>query len=142
MKKKDTDKLLEELQHVQSMENFLKCNEPELAIDTLAEYLQKLLERKGLAKSDIVKASCLEEAYAYHIFSGKKNPSKVKVLAIAIAMKLDLRETQYLLKAAKVSELYARNIWDSVLIYAINKKLNVIQTNELLESLSISPYIG
>lgn len=142
MKKKDTDKLLEELKSAQSIEAFIKNNDLDLTKLTLAELLTKLLADKRLVKSDIIKSSCLEEAYAYHIFAGKKNPSRIKVLTLAVAMKLDLQETQYLLKSANVGELYARNKWDSVIIYALNKKLNVMQTNAVLNDLSMQPYLG
>ena len=79
------------------------------------------------------KQSGLTREYAYHIFSGdRKNPSRPKVLALGLAMQLNLDEIQYLLKYAKQNPLYPRNPWDSVVIFAVERHLGVLETNELL----------
>lgn len=68
----------------------------------------------------------------YQIFSGVRNPSRDSLIAICIAMRLELAEAQNLLKYAGFGQLYARNVRDSVLIHGICKKLTVPQINELL----------
>ena len=99
----------------------------------LNEYLEKLLAEKNLEKKEVVERSGLNREYAYHIFSGlKKNPSRPKILAIALSMKLNLDEIQYLLRYARLGALYPRNQWDAVIISAVEQKLSVAQTNELL----------
>ena len=47
-------------------------------------------------------------------------------------MQLNLDEIQYLLKYAKQNPLYPRNPWDSVVIFAVERHLGVLETNELL----------
>jgi hypothetical protein len=47
-------------------------------------------------------------------------------------MGLNLDEVQYLLRYAGLGVLYPRNQWDAVIISAVEQKLNVAQTNELL----------
>ena len=93
-----------------------------------------MLDEKHLNKSEIIKQSGLNREYAYHIIEGnRKNPSRPKVLAIGMAMGLNLDEMQYLLKYAKQNPLYPRDPWDSVIIFAIEQRLNVLETNELLD---------
>ena len=96
------------------------------------EYLKNLLDEKHLNKSEIIKQSGLNREYAYHIIEGnRKNPSRPKVLAIGMAMGLNLDEMQYLLKYAKQNPLYPRDPWDSVIIFAIEQRLNVLETRTL-----------
>ena len=132
---KDTDELFVELKSERNVENYLSRNKNEFMI-SLSEYLENLLAEKNLVKQEVVAKSRLSREYAYHIFAGnRKNPSRPKILAIGIAMDLNLEEMQYLLKYAKLPPLYPRSQWDSITISAIEQKLNVIQTNELLHRL-------
>ena len=86
--------------------------------------------------AEVVKRSGLNREYAYHIFNGRaKNPSREKILALATAMALNLDEVQYLLRYARQGLLYPRNPWDAVIISALEQKLSVAQTNELLRQL-------
>lgn len=129
---KDTDELFAELKTASNVESYLNSNRNEFAVP-LHEYLKHLLDEKHLNQSEIIKLSGLNREYAYHIFKGNKtNPSRPKVLAIGIAMELNLDEMQYLLKYAKQNPLYPRNPWDSVIIFAVEQQFNVLQTNELL----------
>lgn len=133
--KKSTTELFTELKENKNIEGYLNRNQEEFMVP-LHEYLTNLLTEKSLLKKDVVRNSGLNREYAYHLFAGTKDkPSRQKVLAIGIAMGLNLEEMQYLLKYAKLNILYPRNQWDSVIISAIEQKLNVIETNHLLEQL-------
>ena len=133
--KKDTEELFVELKEDKNIKGYLNRNQNEFALP-LNEYLTNLLKEKHLTKQEVVDKSGLNREYAYHIFSGnRKNPSRVKILAIGIAMGLNLEEMQYLLQYVKQSPLYPRNQWDSVIISAIGQHLNVIETNDLLHQL-------
>lgn len=129
---KSTGELFTELKEDKNLRGYLKQNREEFILP-LSEYLEKLLAEKNLTKKEVVEQSGLNREYVYHIFSGlKKNPSRPKILAIAIAMGLNLDEVQYLLRYAGLGVLYPRNQWDAVIISAVEQKLNVAQTNELL----------
>ena len=129
---KNTGDLFAELKVEKNVGNYLERNQTEFAVP-LNEYLSKLLIEKSLIKSEVIKQSGLTGEYAYHIFSGnRKNPSRPKVLALGLAMQLNLDEIQYLLKYAKQNPLYPRNPWDSVVIFAVERHLGVLETNELL----------
>lgn len=55
-----------------------------------------------------------------------------KLLALCFAMTLTLDEVQHLLTIADVGILYPRVKRDSILIFALHKKLDVTTCNELL----------
>lgn len=133
--RKDTDELFFELKEERDLQSYRDRNQYEFLVP-LHEYLESLLTAKNLLKRDVIEQSGLNREYAYHIFSGnRKNPSRPKILALAIAMGLDFDEIQYLLRYAGQSPLYPRNPWDSVIISAIRQKLTVPQTNDLLNQL-------
>lgn len=132
---KSTGELFTELKKEKNLRDWRTNNSAEFVM-SLGEYLEKILADKNLTKQEVIERSGLNREYAYHIFSGKrKNPSRPKVLALAIAMGLNLDEVQYLLRYARHGVLYPRNQWDAVIISAIEQNLSVMQTNELLNSL-------
>lgn len=67
----------------------------------------------------------------------KQNLSRDKVLALALAMKLTTKETQHLLHYAGAGALYVRDHWDSVLWYALEHRMGVVDTNLLLTELNL-----
>ena len=100
---------------------------------TLKDYLNILIEKHNLKKSVIIKESQLGEPFTRQLFSGiRSKPSRDKVLALAIAMKITLEECQKLLRAAQVNELYPKNRRDAIIIYGLAKKLTVPQVNDIL----------
>ena len=132
---KNTGELFTELKEDKNLSKYFRQNREEFILP-LNEYLEKLLAEKNLTKKEVIERSGLNREYAYHIFSGKKNnPSRAKILALAVAMGLNLDEVQYLLRYAGHGVLYPRNDWDAVIISAVEQKLSVMQTNELLHDL-------
>lgn len=60
---------------------------------TFSEYLQKLISGKGLTNVDVYKRANLTKQYFSKLMNGKVNPTKEKLLCIAVALCLDLDET-------------------------------------------------
>ena len=141
MLEKNTAQLENELSDAVDMKKFLADNEENFRKFTLAEYLRRLLTEKNLSKAQVIKNSQLDEGYAHHIFGGRKNPSREKILSLALAMKLTPKETDYLLYYAGHNKLYVRDEWDAVIAFALENNKTVLQTNELLEELNLSPLI-
>lgn len=140
---KDTGQLKNELKETSDIEKFVNDNEENFRDFTLESYLKYLLETKQLNKADIIRESKLDIGYAYHIFAGqKKRPAREKILAVALAMKLEVDEAQRLLYYAGAETLYVRNPWDSVILYALDKHLSVEATNDLLNHLSEADNLG
>ena len=140
---KSTEELKNDLRQASGLESFLVDNRKDFRQYTLAEYLHHLLKEKRLIKKDVVRDSLLERLYAYHIFAGrKKNPSRNKVISLALAMKLTPEETQYLLYYAGTEQLYVRNPRDSILWYALDHHISVIDTNIMLQMMSESPLLN
>ncbi|MBR1552758.1 MAG: helix-turn-helix domain-containing protein [Schwartzia sp.] len=143
MPEKDTQSMEHELSAAEDFDDFWAENGENFRERTLAEHLRALLTEKGMSQAEVIRRSCLEPKYANHIFAGrKKRPSRAKVLSLALAMELSPREAQYLLGYAGVGRLYVRNPWDSVLWYALERRMTVMETNALLEKLAKAPLLG
>lgn len=130
MKEPLTEELLGELLSSPDPVKFAKKHR--LADKSLAECLGELLEEKGLARIDVVREAGLNETFGYQIFKGQRNPSRNKVLQIAFAMHLDLRETNRLLRAAGVNDLYCKNRRDAIVIFCLDKGYTLRKTDEEL----------
>lgn len=125
-----TEELLDELLEAPSIDSFIeRHNEP---ARTLADYLNKLLEAKRLKRSQVVRMANLNETFGYQIFTGARNPSRDKVLQIAFAMALALRETNRALEAAGVSSLYSKDRRDAIIIFCLDRGCSLQKVNEEL----------
>lgn len=132
MPAKDTEQLENELTAADDVKKFLDDNAENLREFTFAEYLKLLMIKKNLRQRDLIYESCVGSGYAPHIFSGRNIPSREKVLMLALAMKLSPDETNYLLYYSGHEKLYARNPWDAIIRFALEKCKSISETNELL----------
>ena len=130
--KKDTSEIVKELGLSQDFQTFYNENKEYMISADLAELLADFIRSKGLKKSQVIKNAEFSEVYGYQIFSGVRVPERKKLLCLAVAMKLNIDETQQLLKCAGYSQLYVKLPFDSVLLYGLCKELSVVQINELL----------
>ena len=130
---KKTEELLQELKSAQDMTEYLTSNQEEFITKDFFTYLKEYTDRMGFDKSEVVKRSSLDRFYVYEIYRGRKIPTQSKIICLALALELTLDETQHLLMTAARPVLYPKKKRDSVLIFAINNKKTVIETNLLLE---------
>ena len=86
-----------------------------------AEYLNCLLDKKGLKRASVIKAAGLNETFGYQIFKGERQGSRNKMLQLAFAMQLSLTEANRLLQAARVNELYPKDRRDAIIIFCLDK---------------------
>ena len=132
MIKKPTNELMDALNQSSSIEEYIN-NEQDYMIDsTISDYLNQLLNEKSLKKSAVIKNSELNEIYGYQIFSGKRIPSRDRLISIAFGMGLSLDEAQTLLKYAGFAPLYPKQKRDSLLIWGISHQFSIYQINDLL----------
>lgn len=132
MQNKTTDELGHEIKAATDIEDYLESNQENLILQNLPEYLGTLLSCRKITKADIVRGSLLSKAYVYQIFSGEKNPSRDKLIALAFGMRLSEEETQTLLKLSKNAKLYARDKRDSIILFALQRKMSILKVNDLL----------
>lgn len=134
METKTTDELNHEIKAAADVEDYLKTNKNNMIKCDLSEHLNMLLSQKKVSKADVVRGSLLDRAYVYQIFSGERTPSRDKLIALAFGMCLTDDETQKMLKLSCNRELYARDKRDALILFALQRKWEIMDVNELLFS--------
>lgn len=132
MTAKSTGDLMEELMGVGSFDAYMKANRPSMISGTVAQQIGVLLEKKALRKSEVAKASGLNEIYAYQILAGSRVPTRDKLLCLCIAMSLTIEEIQTLLKRCGYAQLYPRRKRDAAILFALREHRDVLSVNEAL----------
>ena len=99
----------------------------------LSSYIKAILAEKCMSIADMQKRSCIDRTYIYQIMDGSKRPGRDKIIAMAVACRMTLPECQRALEIAQEGILYAKSRRDSVVIYAINNKMDIMDLNGLLE---------
>lgn len=142
MSKITTDDLQKDLDDSQNIDTYLQTNQNELTDKKVSEYLKELLKEKGMTRKQIANTQSTSESYVYQLFQGRRfKPSRNKLLAIAFAMKLNLEQTNRLLKIANLGTLYPRRVRDSIIIFALNKGYDVFECSEMLEQKGLESII-
>lgn len=132
MQVRNTKDLEQKLAVCAQVEQYLDENADQMLDCSVSEYLAQLLNERGLKRTDVINASGLNDIYAHQIFSGKRTPSRDKLLCLCFGMKLSTEETQELLKRCGYPTLYAKKRRDSVILYALFHKMPLMQCNEEL----------
>lgn len=135
--KRSTAELLSLLKNAGDINDYLEKNSDSFSTCRPHEYLEKIIDEKNLVKSEIIKKSSIERHYAYQIFSGRKTPSRDKLIMLCIGMGLDTEETQSLLTKCSSPILYAKNKRDNIVIFSLQNRLSLIEMNELLFELEL-----
>lgn len=125
-----TEQVLQELVEAPTLDAFIEGHD--FPAETLPEFLCHMLEKKNLKRSRVVRMADLNETFGYQIFTGARNPSRDKVLQIAFAMALTLRETNRALRAAGVSSLNPKCRRDAIIIFCIDQGCSLQKVNEEL----------
>ncbi len=108
---------------------------------SFSEYLQALVTKQGLTAPELGSKALMSRSFTYQLLSGARMPGKDVTVRIAIALGLSLDETQRLLKLADKGALYPKQKRDAAIIYAINNKYSLYQTDEMLKNLGQEPIL-
>lgn len=125
-----TEQVLQELVEAPTLDAFIEGHD--FPAETLHEFLCHMLEKKNLKRSRVVRMADLNETFGYQIFTGARSPSRDKVLQIAFAMALTLRETNRALRTAGVSSLNPKCRRDAIIIFCIDQGCSLQKVNEEL----------
>ena len=135
MIKKSTEELMNELLKANNIGEYLKDNSQYMVSEELSTYLNNIISKKALVKSEVIKKTEFSEVMGYQIFSGTRLPSRDSLICICVAMEMTLDETQAILKIAGFAALYPKTKRDSVIIRGISEGKSVAGINEELYNL-------
>lgn len=127
-----TEILKNRLLQSENIEDFIETHHKNLSANTFKDYIYALIDHKGLKISEALNMAQMSESYGYQLFNGKRQPSRDKVIQLALGLSLSLSETNRLLKLSGKSELYVKEQRDAVFMFALNKKWSLFDVEELL----------
>lgn len=142
MKNKQTTELLNILNSIddyKSLKTYINDTLDENNEITIASYFNNICEEKKISKSKLIADGDIDRTYGYQILNGSKNPSRDNIIKLALSAKLTLEETDRALTIGKEGKLYPKVIRDTFLIFAINNKLSILDTNILLDENGQAP---
>lgn len=132
MKKKNTDNLRQELMDAPDLTQFLTQNQEIFVNTSISELLNQLLKRKTISKAVLAKQSGISEIYLHQIFSGRRNPSRNRMLCLCYGLGATIEETQELLRLCKMAQLYPKLKRDAIIYYGLQHKLGLYEINDRL----------
>ncbi len=119
-----------------NLDDFLSSQKNE----TFSDMLFRLIREKNLSEVEVYKRAGITPQHFSKIRSnGGYQPTKSTVLALSIAMRLDLPETKDLLRTAGLAFTHASTTDMVVEYYIINHNWDLFKINETLYSLSEEP---
>ena len=130
MKEPMTEDLLNEL--LDSLDPAAFASKHKLACRSLPDYLQQLLDERGLRRPEVVRQAGINPTFGYQIFVGQRNPSRNKLLQLAFGMQLGIHDASELLERGGVCRLRPDCRRDLIVAYALYHGLGVEQCDDLL----------
>ncbi len=112
----DTYELEKKLKEESSFDEtaVLKSKAPDIHI-----LINKYLTEKNLSHAEAIRKLNVERSYGYQLLNGKRIPTREQLIRLGLLLGLGLEELQKLLKVGGKAVLYARNITDARVIYAV-----------------------
>lgn len=132
MTRKNTNQLLQELMDTNDLHRVLTENDASFREDGLTDALQRLFEERSMAKTTLAKSSGISEVYLHQVFSGRRCPSRNRLLCLCFGLTATLEETQELLKQCGLAQLYPKNKRDAILLYGIVNGMDLFAVNDKL----------
>ena len=132
MKKKDTTGLRQELMDAPNLDGFLAQNQGQFVNQSLSALLNGLFIKKNISKATLARQSGMSEVYLHQIFSGRRTPSRNRLLCLCYGLGASIEETQELLRLCGMAMLYPRIRRDAILYYGLLHGLDLFTINDQL----------
>ena len=130
--KKSTTELLRDLRKYKEFDSYLKHDADYLRQTVFTEKLKELLKRDDRTRIEIAQEACISEIYLYQICTGKRVPSRERVLCLCLVLHPKLEEVQELLRSCGHAPLHPRDRRDAQIIHALLHNGTLYQTDDAL----------
>ena len=129
---KSTDDLSQELMVESDIDSYIKENQPYFVDRSITELLSELYDHQNISKAELARRASMSEVYLHQLFSGRRRPSRDKLLCLCIGMELTIDETQRLLKEAAYAQLYPRIRREAIIYHGIVHHTPLDEINDKL----------
>ena len=121
MERKNTDQLQQELMTGNDLDRVLADNDSSFQGYALQERLQALARQSGIS-----------EVYLHQVFSGRRTPSRNRLLCLCFGLGASVDEAQELLRHARLAPLYSRDRRDAIVIFGLSHNMTLGEINDKL----------
>jgi len=132
MNEKNTDTLQQELMSTNNLDRFLTENDASFRDIPLQDAIQRIFDEKGMSKAQLAKQSGISEVYLHQLFSGRRFPSRSRLLCLCFGLGATVDEAQSLLQQARHAPLYSRDRRDAIIIFALSHHMTLFVVNDKL----------
>lgn len=132
MNEKNTDTLQQELMSTNNLDRFLTENDASFRDVPLQKAIQRIFDEKGMSKAQLAKQSGISEVYLHQLFSGRRFPSRSRLLCLCFGLGATVDEAQSLLQQARHAPLYSRDRRDAIIIFALSHHMTLFEANDKL----------
>lgn len=136
-----TSTLLQRLFKTRHIGTFIKRYDTQMSPPPFYQHLKNLCESKGVLPAHVIAKSGIERTFGHQLFNGTRNPSRDKVLQLAFGFEMNYQETRELLNVARKSALHPRIRRDAIIMYALENKHSLDDTQATLADFSL-PLLG
>jgi hypothetical protein len=133
-----TSTLLRGLINTSDIEKFIERNADAMELPPFHTYITSICKTTGQVPEQVIKQAGIERTYGHQLFNGTRKPSRDKVIQLALGFRLDLAGTQKLLQIAQKSPLYPKIKRDAAVLYCINHRKDILETQSVLHSLGLT----
>ena len=134
MRRKSTDDLKQELMERASLDQYITENEAYFVETDLTEVLARLYERCGLSKAELARQAEMSEVYLHQVFSGRRRPSRDRLLCLCFGLGAGLEEANLLLKGMGYAPIYPRLKRDAIISHGLLHRTPLAEINDKLFS--------
>lgn len=114
-------------------EEMVENNAPPKLTDVLSQYIDK----SKMKKSDVIRILNVDRTYGYQLLNGTRTPTRNCLIQIALILKLDVDQMNYLLQLGGKSQLYVRNLVDAKVFYAVKHHMEYLDAVDFIWGKSV-----
>ena len=114
------------------LNRFLDENRENFNNTSVADSLNHMILKQRISKSALARQSGMSEVYLHQVFSGRRTPSRTRLLCMCFGLQATVEEAQVLLKQCGYAPLYPKNRRDAILLYGLSHQQTLFQINDTL----------
>ena len=132
MERKSTGQLNQELMQASSLGEYVSENRDAFSEQAVSQLLSELYEKKSISKAALARRAGMSEVYLHQVFSGRRSPSRDRLLCLCLGLEATLEETQELLRQTGFAQLYPRHKRDAIISYGLVHGISLGEINDRL----------
>lgn len=132
MERKTTSDLTSQLMSQTNLDLYLKENQSLMSSRDVPEFLAGIYKKNPISKILLARKAGMSEVYLHQVLSGRRTPSRNRLLCLCSALDATLDETQELLRCASYAQLYPKNKRDAIIAHGIIHHTSLDEINDKL----------